>query len=336
MVFWNIFALVFAAVITWWLSGYDVRLTGENGKRDLIRRGLRCGVTLFLLEVIFMLPGSIASMPPLLLIVAFLTLFWVGCVAELGARWFHRLVDPEPIGEFDPNKSVRELDEVASLLKNGRREEAVQLCEALKQSGSADVMVLETLLARAGIQRANFKKPKPLVEAHRLQSEGKFGEAETILQSLLADNPSDLHAALMLMRLYAHDMHHTSKAAEVLRSLEKQPNIPPAHLEYARRSISEWSQRKSRPAGVAQPESVDELLAGGYLGTAIEVLEGKIKEQPTDFGLWLKLAEAHGRHSGNIRRAEKIVRQIESNGGFSAEQIQTATARLKEWRGAKP
>ena len=170
----------------------------------------------------------------------------------------------------------------------------------------------------------------------RLRAEGKFGEAETVLKSLLAENPSNVDAALMLMRLYAQDLRRSDKAAEVLRSLESQPHIPSAHLEYARRSINEWGQRKSAPAAEVLPESVDELLAGGYLGTAIEILEHKIKEQPKDFDLWLKLAEAHGRHSGNFQRAEKIVRQIESNRGFSAEQIQLAKARLKEWREAKP
>ena len=140
---------------------------------------------------------------------------------------------------------------------------------------------------------------------------------------------------MMLMRLYVQDVRRSDKAAKVLRSLEQQPHIPSAHLEYARyarRSIVEGRQRNPKPAAVALPESVDELLAGGYLGTAIGMLEGKIKERPADFGLWLKLAEAHGRHAGDLRRAEKIVRQIESNRSFSAEQCQIAQARLKEWR----
>jgi len=196
--------------------------------------------------------------------------------------------------------------------------------------------VLETMLARAGVQREHFKKPKPLAEAHRLRSEGKFGGAETILKSLLAENPANEDAALMLMRLYAQDLRRRDKAMEVLRSLEKQPHIPSAHLEYARRSINEWSQWKSEPAAIALPESVDELLAAGHLGTAIEMLESKIKERPMDFDLLLKLAEAHGLHSGNLHRAEKIVGQIEAEHGFSAEQIQIAKARLKEWREAKP
>ncbi|MGA2853938.1 MAG: tetratricopeptide repeat protein, partial [Verrucomicrobiota bacterium] len=194
---------------------------------------------------------------------------------------------------------------------------------------------LETLLARSGIQIDRVQKPKPLTEASRLRAEGKFGGAEMILKSLLAENPSNLDAALMLMRLYAQDLRRSDKAAEVLRALEKQPHIPSAHIEYASRSINEWGQKKSAPAAVVLPESVDELLACGYFGTAIEILEQKTAEQPGDFDLWLKLAEAHGRFSGNIHGAEKIVRKIESNRGFSAEQIQIAKARLKEWREAK-
>ena len=60
-------------------------------------------------------------------------------------------------------------------------------------------------------------------------------------------------------------MRRSDKAAEILRSLEKQPNIPASHIEYAQRSMNEWAQRKPEPAAVALPESVDELLACGYL-----------------------------------------------------------------------
>jgi tetratricopeptide (TPR) repeat protein len=336
MTFVNIILLSAAAAITWWLSGYDSRLTGENKTADLIRRGIRCGLTLFLLVVLINLPRSIDSAPLLLLIVGLFALIWAHCLAEMGAGWFHRLVDPEDKGEFDPNQSARNMDRVASLIKNGRNEEAVQLCEMLKQSGDANVLVLETLLARANIHQERPNKPKPLVEAHHLRSQGKFDEAETILSSMLAKNPSNADAALMLMRLYAQDLRRSDKAAEVLRALEKQPHIPPGHIEYAQRSIHEWAQKRTAPETIALPESVDELLACGYLGTAIEILERKITELPDDFDAWLKLAEAHGFHSGNLHRAEKIVQKIEGNRGFSAEQIEVAKEKLKEWREVKP
>jgi hypothetical protein len=235
------------------------------------------------------------------LIAGLLALVWTGCLTELGARCIHRLFDPEDKREFDPHQSTRNLDMVASLLKSGRHEEAEQLVETLKESGDANILVMETLLARNGIEFENGQKPKPLTEAYRLRAEGKFDEA-----------------------------------AEVLRALEKQPHIPPGHIDYARRSIQDWQRKKTAPEVVALPESVDELLACGYLGTAIEVLESKIKEQPQDFDSWLRLAEAHGLHSANFPRAQKIVEKLEAENIFSEEQVEIAKTKLKEWREAKP
>jgi len=339
MILLNIMLLALAATAIWWLSGFDSKVTGENKKADLRRRVARCAATVLLVGILFE-PNAVragyAFIPLLIIVPPALGLLWCGCLGELFARGFHRLIDHPDNREFDPSQSARDLDMVASLLKNGRHEEAAQLCEALKKSGDANILVLETMLARSGIHFESGRKPRPLTEAYRLRAEGKLGEAETILKSLLAENPSNVDAALMLMRLYVRDLRRSDKAAEVLRSLEKQPHIPSAHLEFARRSIVEWGQRKSAPAAVILPESVDELLACGYLGTAIEILERKIKEQPDDFDLWLKLAEAHGLHSGNMHRAEKIVQKIENNRAFSAEQIQAAKDRLKEWREAKP
>ena len=57
-----------------------------------------------------------------------------------------------------------------------------------------------------------------------------------------------------------------------------QPHIPAGHIDYAQRSIHDWGREKRAPEVVALPESVDELLACGYLGTAIEVIERKVKE----------------------------------------------------------
>ena len=84
----------------------------------------------------------------------------------------------------------------------------------------------------------------------------------------------------------------------------------------------------------ASSKSVEELLAARCFGTAIEVLEQKIQEQPQNFDLWLKLAEAHGRYCGDLKRAEKILGQMKNSFAFSTEQIQAATRRLGEWRAA--
>jgi thioredoxin-like negative regulator of GroEL len=266
-----------------------------------------------------------------------LALVWAGCIAELFARWFHYLVDPADEQEIDPDKGLRDLDMIASLIKNDRREEAIHLSRRLRESGEVSVLVLETRLEHLGIKLESVQKPKPLTEADRLRSQGRFPEAEAVLSSLLAENPANVDAAIMLMRLYAEDLHRPDRAMAALQSLEKQPHVPSAYIEYARRSIAEWSQGKPEPEAVdAQPESIDELLVHGYFGTVIEILEQKIEEQPGDLDLRLKLAEVYSQHCGDIHRAEKIVRQIETSPGFTLEQVQNARTKLEAWRKARP
>ncbi len=329
----TITAIGFTILAAWWLSGYDTKVTGENKGDDFVRRAARCGITLFLLTVLFCLPGVLQAMPMVLLIGGLLALVWCGCVVELFARWFHHLIDPPDKREYDPNQNLRELDLVASLIKNGRKEEAIQMCQALKESGDVSVLTLETMLEHLGVKPDPVQKPRPLVEARRLRSQERFPEAEAILVSLLKENPANVDAAMMLMRLYAEDVRRPNQAAATLRALEQQPHVPSTHIDYARRSIAEWSRGKPGPeAAAALPESMDELLAHGYFGTAIEILEQKIKQQPGDFDSRIKLAEVHGLHCGNIQQARKIVRQIEIHAGFTPEQIQNARAKLAAWQ----
>jgi tetratricopeptide (TPR) repeat protein len=341
-IFANIALLAFTAFVSWWLSGYDTKVTGENEREDFIRRAVRCGITLFLVELAFLglwrywryddrAGGMLYLMTSLPL-----AIIWCGCISELFVSGFQWLIDPEDHREFDPHKSRRDLDTIASLIKNGRKEEAIQLCQMLKESGDVSILALETLLEHLGVRQDNIKTPKPLIEAYRLRSEGRLNEAEAILNSLLMQNPSNVDAALMLIRLYTQDMHRSDKAYDVLRSIEQQPNVPRPHVEFARRSIDEWTNPRPKEVVVEiQPESIDELVAHGYFGTAIEILEQKIKEQPQDFDLCLKLAEMHGQYCGNIKRAEKIIQQIKTNSAFSPEQIQQAKTKLKEWQWAR-
>ena len=310
--------LAFSGLAAWWLSGYDSKLTGANKKGDSIRRAIRCGITLPLVAMFFGLSAAGEAMLLALIIGGMLALIWCGCIAELFARWFHHLVDPPDKREFDPNKGLRDLDMIANLIKNGRREEAVQLCQMLKESGAVSILALETTLEHLGVKQESVQKPKPLTEAYHLRMQGRFQEAESILKPLLAEDPRNVDAAMMLMRVYAQDLHRPHKAMEILQALEKQPYISPAHVEFARRSIGEWSHAIPRPEKVdAPPESIDELLVRGCLGTVIEVLEQKIKEQAGDFDLRIKLAEVHALHCGNVHQAGKIVQKIEARPGWT-------------------
>jgi thioredoxin-like negative regulator of GroEL len=340
--FWNFVVLAFTIPVSWWLSGYDPKLTGEKEQQDFIRRAIRCGLTWFLVELAFWCLWRCwryddrASGMAYLIFMVPLALIWCGCLAELCAQAFHQLVDPEDRRRFDPNKNRRDLDMLATLFQSGRKDEAILLCQMLRESGDVSVATLDTMLEHLGVKPDRTPKPRPLIEAFRLRGLGKLNEAESLLNSLLMKNPADVDAALMLMRLYVQDMSRGDKAHEVLRSLEQQPHVARDHIEFARRSIEEWSRPGKKEEVVeTQPESVDELLARGYFGTAIEVLEQMTREQPADFDSWLKLAETHARHCGHIKQAEKIIHHIKANPAFSPEQIQLAAAKLKEWREAK-
>ncbi|HTV63128.1 MAG TPA: tetratricopeptide repeat protein [Verrucomicrobiae bacterium] len=326
-------ALVVAAI--WFTSGYDPKLTGDGNRDDLIRRITRCFVTLLLLALLLILPGAEVSVPALLALCALMAILWVGCLTEMLSRGVHYLTGfASSHREFDPDESAHNLERVASLLREGRRDDAARLAEWLRASGEGDVPALDALLDRAGVPHERVQTPAPLAEADRLCVEGKFAEAATILKSSLAKNPAGVDAALMLMRIYARDLRQGDKAAEILRSLEKQPHVPSACIEFAARSIHEWGQKKIEPKAAVLPESVDELVAAGYPGTAIEILEEKIKQGPDDFETNLKMAEIYGRNCGDLRRAEKIIERVENNLKFTPEQIQLAKSKLREWRDA--
>jgi tetratricopeptide (TPR) repeat protein len=329
MILLNIFVLALVAGGAWWLTGYDSHLDGDGRRSDFWRRFLRVIVTLFLVEAMMLVP------PVTVFFAVFLGVIWAGCLSELFSRVFRRLVDPGFYDSraLDPGKSRRYQDTIAHLIKNGRRDEAVKLCEELKQSGEVDIVTLEATLEFLGVKQERTKIPTPLAEAAQLRAKGNFAEAEQRLKSLLAKNPADADAAMLLLRLYAQDLRQPGRAHEVLRALEKQPHVSASHVEFARVSIDEWSRPKPEKAVVAAlPESVDELLAQGFFGTAIEMLEEKIRAQPQDFDLRLKLAEVHAVRCKNFQRAEKIIQQME--GSFSLQQIELARARLTAWREA--
>ena len=180
MILWNIILVAFTGLMLWWLSGYDAQVTGENKRRDLIRRVARCLATAILV-LIFFEPNAIrigyAFIPLILIVPATIGILWAGCIGAFFAQGIHRVIDSDDRRPLDLNENSHNLDRVAGLLKSGRREEAALLCEVLKKSGDANVLVLETMLARAGVRQEGFKQFKPLAEAHRLRSEGKFDEA---------------------------------------------------------------------------------------------------------------------------------------------------------------
>lgn len=339
MIFLNIGVLALVAGGSWWLTGFDKTDGGESKRTHYVSRLVRCvaivwlaGVFLWFVEQRESGYGGVAL---LLIIPPSLALLLRSSLAEVLTHGVLRLIEPalHDTRPLDPGKSQRYLDTVAHLVRNGRRDEAIKLCQEFQQSGEVDRATLEMTLEYLGVKQEHAQAVQPLTQAARWRSQEKFTEAEQLLTSLLTKNPADTDAAMLLMRLYAENLRQPDRAREVLRLLEQQPHVSTSHLEFARRSIDEWATPKqTETVAAASPESVDDLVASGRFGSAIEMLEQKVGERPADFAAWLQLAEIHGWHCHNLPRAAKIIRQMELSPDFTREQIQLAEARLQTWR----
>jgi tetratricopeptide (TPR) repeat protein len=335
----NLVVLAVVAAATWWLTGLDKNHAGESKRGHHFTRSLRTIAVVFLVAVMLgMMAGGGAGSAPLLLIVPVgIALLVRSSIAEILTQGILRLIEPgahdhRPV---DPHAAQRHLDAIAYLIHHGKTDAAIKLCEELKRDGKLDLATLEHTLEFLGVKQDRSAVERPVNQAARLRAAGKFTEAEVFLKKLLTQNPADAGAAMLLLRLYAGDLRQPDRAWEFWNKLKQQAAIPAAHLEFARRSISEWSQpHKAKVASTAEANSgsADDLLAQGFLGSAIELLEAHIREQPTDLGLRLKLAEIHARRCSNLPRAEKLIRDLASEKIFSAEQLAAAKAQLKEWR----
>jgi thioredoxin-like negative regulator of GroEL len=341
----NLAILAAIGLGTWWLTGYDKTASGESKRGHYLTRALRCMGVLFLsaiLLLLFNLPGlaSFASLRVVIFVATCIGFILRSSISELFTHGVLQLMDPElhDTRPFDPKRTERYLDAIARLIQSGQREAAIELCNKLKQTGAVDLITIENTLDFLGVKPDRVPMTGSLLEAERLRTGNQFPEAERLLKSLLAKNPADAGAVLMLMRLYADDLRQSERAREVLRTFEQQPHAPPDLIKLARRSLAEWSHVQPPPlpesAQSRKPESVEELLAQGSFGGAVEFLEEKLKDRPADFELRLKLAEVYAVHCKNLFRAEKIVAQIVRFSDASSEQTALARAKLAEWHEA--
>jgi hypothetical protein len=340
MIFLNLGLLALIGTGAWWLTGVDKTPGGESKRSHHFTRALRCIAVIFLSWAFIWFienPGlGAGGIPFLIIIPVSIALVLRSSAAEVFAGGFMRLIDPtlHDHRPLDPGKSQRHQDTIARLIRNGRRDEAIKLCEELKQTGEVDLVTLENTLEFLGVPQ-NRRRENPLSQAARLRVEGDFSKAEKLLRAMLAKNPADAGAAMLLLRLCAQDLRQPNRAHELLRVLEKQAHLPASHLEFARRSIAEWSRHQPEPAGevlAPKADSVDDLLAQGFFGSAVEMLEREIRARPQNFELQLKLAEVFAVNCKNLPRAEKIIRQMERV--FSPAQVETARAKLADWRSA--
>lgn len=172
----NIVVQGLVAAAAWWLSGFDSKLSSDNTKGDIFRRVLRCVITLLLVEISFWAIWQsafyhdrvsgfvyIATALPL-------AIMWCGCLSNLLAHGFQSLIDSNDKRGFDPNQETRILDSIGQLIRSGRKEEAIRICEALKASGEVSPTSLEFFLGHLGVAQAGGGIAKPLADAERLRS----------------------------------------------------------------------------------------------------------------------------------------------------------------------
>ena len=336
-----IFILIVTAV-GWWISGYDSHLTGEDYRADFARRFIRTVITC-LLVMGAVLAGGVA-----IFFFAGIALVWMSCLAELGARIFHRLVYPDDDRKFDPKEIDRHLDRLGQLIKQGRHTEALDLCKKLQDSSDGTHLALEATLHRLYQEALDSAEKSPLLADVRQSIEnGEFERAESRLKEILASQPSSPPATLLLMRLYTVNSSRPDKALALLQPGAKEAQVHPAFAELARQTINNWVAETSRPtnfeaqgAAVAieppAPElPVEELLKTSQFSTAVERLETSIQDEPRNFGLWMKLAEVYAVHCADLNRAGKIIQKMERTAAFNAEEILQAKAKLREWQKGK-
>jgi tetratricopeptide (TPR) repeat protein len=335
-----LFLLVMAGA--WWLSGYDSSVTGEHPSADVIRRTLRCGVTAVLL--------LLTTINPYFAIFIFVLIgvIWASCGAEFFARRFQKIVDPDDDREFDPKEPDRNMDQLGQLVRQGRVAEALDLCKKFEKSGEISPLTLEA--TRHHIYQDTLKSIETspvLKEIRRLNDLGKFEEAESGLKQILATQPINWAAMLLLMRIYVKGLARPAKALAYVQLDDKQSHLPAEFIGYARRTIAGWAEEAANPSGDGQQNaaaphaesfavelelSVDELLKNNQLATAVERLEKDIREQPKNFDHWLKLAEVYAVYCADSNRAGKIIQKMENTSAFRAEEIQAAKQKLREWQ----
>jgi tetratricopeptide (TPR) repeat protein len=254
--------LVVTAAMSWWISGYDPKLTGENGNADFLRRCIRCALTLFLMAV-----GLIGTMfnPQfagfIAIIIAIpMVVLWMNCLGEALADMFQGLIEsPSPVPESEPDKLMSDLDRLALLSRQGHTKEALKLCAKLMKNGDGSRMAIETMCFRLYgemFEDESLRSYKSLASIQPLLQHGEYREAEARLTRMVKRNPDDLPAVYLLVRLYARNLKQAEKAGALIESLEKRSKLPPFFAAYTNHRMKEWLG----PAEENGEEGIESLL----------------------------------------------------------------------------
>ncbi|MEI8291553.1 MAG: hypothetical protein WCH99_18950 [Verrucomicrobiota bacterium] len=261
-----------------------------------------------------------------------LPLPFIDAITAVVTKAFMSWLDSSDDDYEEPYTEAEEIDELTRLLKEGKQEEALKHCHGLNKPGGINPRTLETIFIFHGTPES-AEILLPLTKAKEMRSQQNFLAAEDLLKKKLARRPDDVEAALLLMRIYAEDLHSPDAAKKILKQFCKRNPVKRDFIAGAEASIAAWSRPKPKekyPAELPATGSVSYLLAQGYYGSAIEILEGEIEANPKDLDLRLQLAEVFAVRCGEIERAGKVIQKMQRI--FSPEQMEVARAKLKQWR----
>jgi tetratricopeptide (TPR) repeat protein len=251
-------------MLAWWISGYDPKLTGENERKDLLGRILRCGFTLFLMAAglaATALDPSFGGVTAIIIAIP-MVILWLNCLGEAFAQAFHSLIDAPPNSSgSNPNKLTADLDRLAELSNRGQTTEALQLCAELLKKGEASRLAMETMCFRLYSQmfaNESLLASPSLLPIYELCETGRFTEAESHLTQIRERDPENLLAVFLLMRLYARNLQQPEMARALIQLLEKSPKTPPMFPAYADYQIKEWLGSSS--SEVKSDEGIESLL----------------------------------------------------------------------------
>jgi len=92
-----------------------------------------------------------------------------------------------------------------------------------------------------------------LKQATRLREQGQSEKAISLLKEMLQRNPENLAAGVMLVRIYAQDLHRRDQAEQVIAQLEKQHCGSRAVIDFLSNSLEEWLQSGQMNSDTAAP-----------------------------------------------------------------------------------
>src|SRR5262249_36099026 len=140
-------------------------------------------------------------------------------------------------------ETERNTDYLAGLIQQGRNREALDLCTRLEESGTVSLQALEAMAHRLYNETLDSIGRSPFLRDIRHWREGKqFSQAESQLHQLLARQPDNWAATLLLVHIYAEDLGQHNRALALLQPADKPSPLPRQFLKFARLSINEWSE----------------------------------------------------------------------------------------------